>query len=1165
MYPLVKFEIGNLLRAPAFWMFAVTCLLFGIMVPVDEMGPGMQTLNLGAPYRFQFFILCAALLCPVGVMICFPLSFHRDLTHQFEGLTAGASWRKRFWPKWWSVFVCVLGGLSLVPVGILLGLALVSTQPQNWVLLVFGSVVPGWLGFLALNTWVVMAVMVAVYYRWRNSVSAYLAATGLVLVFWSCQVLIGTPIFGISPIIEKSRWLVASVVDPFGLSTYFHATQYWTVAQKNTQSMPITKAMLINRIVWGVVSLMCLRLAVACAAKPPVRFSKRKKQAAVEKLVVENYRFQSVVPTSGFLALARFEIGCLWRSWAFRLSLLAWLGLSSLGLLMVKAVFSDGVSPRLPSASVILSYSGEPFFFFGLLMALVFTNIILWREKQAGTLQIINAMPVQNKSLMLAKLLALLLVGFSQVAVMIGVGISYQALVGYRPISFGHWFGAFYHFGWPLMVHGTYIFLVQALAYSKSWNRLTALGGSGLVVLSINILPRFLHIEQPFFRLFSFPNLLRRHSDMRGYSTWGELFHHLSLVWCLALVPILVCLWKIWPRIEQKIPYRQSLLYGGLSVFLMSVGFSAYQFQAAQTFSPSQELKARATYEKRFSAGSADKVPQMVHTSNQIELFPEQRMVTISSTNDVVNTTGKPLDRLLITAPNPLKRLTFSIPHKILFHDPVINAVLVAFEQPWSPNQKQIFRYETMMVSNRFSINEGLDHEASYFLQAHFEPVLGYYQGLEIKDPQQRALLELPQKTFKRQDRHTGYGRFVKNKRTFDVRFSTAGDQTPLTSGELVASENTNGRTVHRYVSEKPIYPVIGYFSAAYQQLHFNTGALPVTVYYHQGHDKNLSLIQESVRAAVTYCEEHFGPYPYSNLSLIEIPGTFPTGGRASAGVVALNELGLFMLDPDPGNSVHTVVRRTVHEVVHQWFGEKLVPKISNGERVLNESLTKYVEAMIVQRMLGPDMVRTINKASQHRYLSGRSRDAEEVGLVEANAYYLCYGKGALAFQVLKDVFGEGELNHHLKTFINEHQGGMTATMSQLAEHLLAAADETQKPVVREWLFGKKVFDFKWITARVEKQGKLNWLEMELSASVHKLDSPSSSNSSINQWLTVGWFDRDPRHGLPELFEQKTIKVNSNQTTVRIAISKVPRYLLIDPLVTQLETNTQNNWFELKH
>jgi len=161
------------------------------------------------------------------------------------------------------------------------------------------------------------------------------------------------------------------------------------------------------------------------------------------------------------------------------------------------------------------------------------------------------------------------------------------------------------------------------------------------------------------------------------------------------------------------------------------------------------------------------------------------------------------------------------------------------------------------------------------------------------------------------------------------------------------------------------------------------------------------------------------------------VPLYHPFGGRASAGIVALNE-SLFLQDYLDGAAINNVARNTIHEVAHQWFGEKLTPKITRVEKVLTESIAKAIEASVLGQMYGEAMQESLMAFNLRRYQSGRAfAQQDEPSLLNLDQQeYIAYGKGPIVLQALQKHLGDEQYYGVLRNFIQQHQHDMHATLT---------------------------------------------------------------------------------------------------------------------------------------
>jgi ABC-type transport system involved in multi-copper enzyme maturation permease subunit len=62
---------------------------------------------------------------------------------------------------------------------------------------------------------------------------------------------------------------LASLLDPFGLSTVAEVTRYWTVAEQNSRLIPLAGDILWNRLLWSAVAIGTSRSPSRCSVSEP--------------------------------------------------------------------------------------------------------------------------------------------------------------------------------------------------------------------------------------------------------------------------------------------------------------------------------------------------------------------------------------------------------------------------------------------------------------------------------------------------------------------------------------------------------------------------------------------------------------------------------------------------------------------------------------------------------------------------------------------------------------------------------------------------------------------------------------------------------------------------------------------------------------------------------
>jgi ABC-2 type transport system permease protein len=112
------------------------------------------------------------------------------------------------------------------------------------------------------------------------------------------------------------------------------------------------------------------------------------------------------------------------------------------------------------------------------------------------------------------------------------------------------------------------------------------------------------------------------------------------------------------------------------------------------------------------------------------------------------------------------------------------------------------------------------------------------------------------------------------------------------------------------------------------------------------------------------------------------------------------------------------------HEMSHHWWGNQLQPAHAPGATMLTESLAEYVTLKVYEAQYGKERALRFLAIQKNRYLAGRAEaGTQEHALVQAGEGddYLVYGKGALAFYLLANKWGEPNLNKLLQRFLQAH------------------------------------------------------------------------------------------------------------------------------------------------
>ncbi len=224
----------------------------------------------------------------------------------------------------------------------------------------------------------------------------------------------------------------------------------------------------------------------------------------------------------------------------------------------------------------------------------------------------------------------------------------------------------------------------------------------------------------------------------------------------------------------------------------------------------------------------------------------------------------------------------------------------------------------------------------------------------------------------------------------FDLRFRYPVDWTLVATGKRQDDSTTGlapGEQESHWISERPI-PVAGFNLGKYSRAEAHAGAVPVEAYATNSVERtfpkgttempfpqprtpfetrrpqeqvtiaapppsparNAQAVAAASARAVEFFASHFGPYPYTDLALTQMPG------RVSQGWPSLIFLSSFsFLTPQEKSELHmSPVTRILsdnviaHETAHQWWGD-LISWESYRDQWMFEALANYCALMMIE------------------------------------------------------------------------------------------------------------------------------------------------------------------------------------------------------------------------
>jgi ABC-type transport system involved in multi-copper enzyme maturation permease subunit len=1070
--------------------------------------------------------------------------------------------------------------MLMIPIGILVATWIASTGAETVGRFHLAAHVQPYFLFQLPNLVLAGAVLFAIGMLTRQVIPVYLGAIGLFIGY----------VIALNYVGQIDNPLLVSLLDPLGAATLMEVTELWTEAERNSRLVGLPEPLAWNRAIW-----LAIAAAVLVQLYRGFRFAHpdgggRRGKARAAVVAPESGRTLPVrVPRAAgsfglrttlrqTLAVARNALAEVAASRWWVVVLLACTGLTMLwGWNVGDTVFDTSTWPvTLLVIESVLSSRNAPILY--VLIAL-YAGELVWRERTAGTSQIADAAPVPEGAALLGRFLALaaMLVMFLA-ATMVG-GLLIQALQGYYHFEIGLYLRAV--FGMRLAD----CLLLAALAMTVHVIVNHKYVGHLLVVLAF---------AAPFalqaIRLIGHHLLLYgtdpgwMYSDMNGFGPYPAAFAWFKAywaAWALLLLLLAVLFWVRGP--ETGVQRRLRLMFArftgpiartaGIAIVLILGlgGFIFYNTNVLNEYVPVTQVGRRqAEYEKRYGRYEHVAQPVIADVALRVELHPGEQAAELRGTYRLVNRSAGAIDsvHVFLDPDVEARALTWDRPAQAVLVDEAVGYRIFALGEPLEPGASLRLAFDVALRSRGFP-NGGLETDVAgngTYLSRMRMPFIGYQPMLELTDGEARKRFGLaPQPPVPGHDdaraRRHRWGPTDADLVLVDAIIGTDADQTAITPGVLRRSWTENGRRYFHYETETPIAFGGTIFSARYAILEDRWRDVALRIFHHPGHADNLDRMLRGMKASLDYYTAQFGPYPYSELRIAEIP-RYEGFGVAHPLTIGFTENVFFSRVRE--GEVDQPFYGTAHEVAHTWWGGVVRGAGVRGAGLLSESLANYSAMMVTEKAYGPEAGERVYDFQMERYIRGRSAQSREVPVLEVEDQpYIAYRKGAIALMTLRDHIGEAALNAALRRYFERHRdaGPPYPTSRDLHAELRAATPDSLRHLLTDWFETVTLWKLKTGRAVAEPAGTGAYaVTLDLSAAKVRADSVGNETEvPMHDLVEVGIFaaDGDDGPGAPLYLQRHRIR--SGEQTIRVIVPRMPARAGIDPRRRLIERERDDN------
>ncbi|MBI2571982.1 MAG: hypothetical protein HYV63_33645 [Candidatus Schekmanbacteria bacterium] len=984
--------------------------------------------------------------------------------------------------------------------------------------------------------------------------------------------------------------LLASLIDPFGGRALGHLTQYWSVAEKNTRLIPFTGVYLWNRLLWlalgaGVLgwTMRRFRLAHADGAER----GPRRAGAAADVQAEVSVAAASAKGVMGLklsapgwirrgFAHTRFELRAITKNVYFRIIV----GAGAL-LMAVMATQLDEIygTPTYPVTYQVVEVLGGSFALFVIVVITFLSGELVWRERDAGLVQITDATPSGDVVLLGGKLAALVATQAILLAALVACGIAVQTAYGYYHYELGLYLKLI--FGYQLPDYA--LLCVLALSIHVVVNNKYV--GHFIIILFyiLQISLSSLGFEHNLYNYGSDPGF--QYSDMNRFGHFLKAVVWYKLYWAAVAAVLLVVVRLLWVRtLDTGIRVRLALArqrlgrgaagaLGGSAGLAVALGsFIAYNTCVLNTFRTSVAGDRRyARYEREYRRFESLPQPRIVSVSLDVDIDPPRRSARIRGEYGVVNKNNAPVTQVLVSIPDEAQvaKLTVLGEPAAALSDADLGVFRYDLSTPLAPGAAGSIDFELSWAPAGFR-DDAADTDIVYngtFIGFQALPIVGYTRWMELTDDERRKKQDLAPKErmAARGDmaaRANTYLRADSDWVSFAATLSTSPTQIALAPGYLEREWTENGRRYFRYRMDEPILNFVSFLSAEYQVRRDQWKDVAIEIYYHKGHEYNLNRMVKGVQRSLDYYTEHFGPYQHKQVRIVEFP-RYHTFAQSFPNTIPYSEsLGFIAhvdeLDPEDIDYPFYV---TAHEVAHQWWAHQVIGANVKGATMLSESLAQYSALMVMEREFGEEKMRRFLKYELDRYLMDRgSERKKEMPLAEVeNQQYIHYQKGSLIFYALKDYIGEDTLNGVLRAYLQgtARQGPPFTTTEELVAVIKEATPDQYSYIVDDFfnrivLYQNRVVK---VTARALAGGEY---EVTLRVQCDKMVADELGNESaaaLRDYFDIGVLDAEGH----VLYLQKHLFDHAGEQSIAVSVRGKPAKAGIDPFNKLIDRNSDDN------
>lgn len=1189
---IIRFELHyRKNRAANYIYFGIIFLLCFLAIgsPIVRIGGAVGQIKANAPYVITMMTLIMSFALTMITSAIMGVAVLRDFDHNTEAILFSTPMKKMdyLFGRFAGSFIVLILVYSSIWIGFMIGFGIGKFLPWevSWKdkeILAFNAwhYFQPFLLFTVTNLFISGSIFFASGALARNSIMIYTQGILLIILYELANTFVGD--------LEYNE--MAALLDPFALNTFEYVTRYWTPSDKNTLLVPLSGIILQNRLIWMGFSVVLLIITYYGFSFNVVRNSLIKRKATAPK------KSKTIAPESVKIPVVHQVInGTTYLRQLFRSSFFYFkltireipfiaIMISGVLFLFVNAINMNemyGTSSYPTTYSVIGLLSTFDLFF--LIIAIFYAGELVWKERQVKFNFILDAMPMPSAVGLLSKFLGLLWIYLLTLLILIGCGMVIQASRGYFKFEPALYFSTLYTATLSFLVLYTILAMfIQVLVNNKF------LGFALCVVFFIiRAVMNEVGLEHDLWRFAS--GSLGSFSDMNAYGHFVTPFSWFKIYWfafsCLLFAvavifsvrgseAVMKMRWK-----TGQLRLTRSLLIFVLttgSVFLFSGFYIYYNTNVVNRFVKSDDQEEKqAEYEKKYKQYEFLNQPRIIEANLKVDVFPSRRDFIAEGFYYLKNKSSEPIPAIHIQQniddQLTIDYLKFENEAKLATADDSFRYYIYELASPLLPGDSIRMDFKITFDTHGFR-ESGSTTSVVYngtFFNNTFFPSLGYSSGFELEDDDDRKKQGLKEKErmLERNDprgqQMSLFGDDADHIR-FEIVVSTDPDQIAIAPGYLQKEWTEGDRKFFHYKMDAPMCNFYSIVSARYEIKKDKWNDVNLEIYYHNGHEYNLDRMMEGMKDALSYYSDHFGPFQFRQMRIMEFP-RYASFAQSFANTVPFSEgIGFILKLDDPEKDLDMTYYVTAHEVAHQWWGHQAMEAGVKGNAMLSESMSQYSALMVMKHEFPEETIERYLKYELDRYLNGRASEIKKeqpLQFVEGQGY-IHYNKASLVFYALQDYISEDSVNAAFHRYLNEwkFKDAPYPTSADLLKHIRKVTPDSLQYIITDMFETITLFENKTETAEYEELSSKQF-EVTLTVTAEKMRADSTGLETpipINDWIDIGIYGKG-EEGKEKLIYLRKHKITKKENTYTILVDQKPLKGGIDPLHKLIDRHSTDN------